>query len=1012
MACFLCKGKIFVVYAKNIGMMNKRIGKITKISLLSVGTLIAIFLVAVAVLVNFVFTPEKLTPVVLNVANQSMNAQLNMKKVELTFFSSFPRLGLRLEDGSVVSKALRDTAFLPVDSLVSFDRCELIINPLDFLVNHKITVNYLGLEGALVYAYKEKGGKANWDMILSDASEADSISESTTASPQINELAVDKICLKHSSVIFDDRDTRVYARIEDADLSLCAYLKKNHYLLSLDFSNRNLLFWKDGQLLVNHLRTAIQTEFELNRETHSFSLKDTRLSVNGLALDVNGTIRQGEEQNTANVALAYRLHTPSLETVLNMIPASIVKRGSVKADGAVQVDGEVKGLYGNGNTPQATLNVSIKEASAAYAGMPYGIDKIDVDFKAYVDLMKKTASFADLKIFRFEGAHTHVLADARVNDLLRDPDIRLNIRSDIDLTSLAKTFPLQEGVELKGGIGTDLSLHCRLSSIKKQDFGRIFLKGKVDMKQMALLDSTKNFVFRGNANLDFKGQETLDAHLNINQLKIQSSKFSSDIERMEATIHSSNPKDTMKIVDVDCKLTVNRLSGSMGDSLSVSGSRTQAKVRLQPSKDHPLLPVCSLSLQIDSLAGRLNGNKMGMDKGGFALTLSKQNDSTWIPKGIIGFDHLAGRTELLALPVCMHKTSVTVDDREIALQNAKMTFGSSSLIATGSIYDLFHSLKHHQVVKARMEIHSDNLDCNQLIKALNTDDTEERVITEDSLNQETPMELFVVPANVDFELQTDLKKVSYGKMIFEDVHGAVDIRNQAIHLKDLRMKGLDADMNATLVYQSKDKKEGYTGFDFKLNEVNIGRLVEFIPALDSIVPMLRSFKGIVNFDAAAEARLDSTMNIKIPSLRSAVHIKGDSLVLMDGETFAEISKMMMFKNKKRNLIDSIYVNMTIEDGNVTIYPFIVQMDRYRAAVGGTQGLDMNFKYHISVLKSPVPFKLGVNITGNLDKMKFRVGKAKYKDMVTPVAIRKVDSTRINLGRSIVKDFEKVVYKPN
>ena len=41
-------------------------------------------------------------------------------------------------------------------------------------------------------------------------------------------------------------------------------------------------------------------------------------------------------------------------------------------------------------------------------------------------------------------------------------------------------------------------------------------------------------------------------------------------------------------------------------------------------------------------------------------------------------------------------------------------------------------------------------------------------------------------------------------------------------------------------------------------------------------------------------------------------------------------------------------------------------------------------------------------------MKFRLGKAKYKDDVTPVAIRKVDSTRINMGRNIVRDFERVM----
>jgi hypothetical protein len=50
----------------------------------------------------------------------------------------------------------------------------------------------------------------------------------------------------------------------------------------------------------------------------------------------------------------------------------------------------------------------------------------------------------------------------------------------------------------------------------------------------------------------------------------------------------------------------------------------------------------------------------------------------------------------------------------------------------------------------------------------------------------------------------------------------------------------------------------------------------------------------------------------------------------------------------------------------------------------------------------------VNISGNLDKMKIRVGKAKYKDDVTPAAIHKVDSTRMDLGRRIVERFHRIV----
>lgn len=135
-------------------------------------------------------------------------------------------------------------------------------------------------------------------------------------------------------------------------------------------------------------------------------------------------------------------------------------------------------------------------------------------------------------------------------------------------------------------------------------------------------------------------------------------------------------------------------------------------------------------------------------------------------------------------------------------------------------------------------------------------------------------------------------------MVFKNVHGAIDIRNQAIHLKELSMEGMDATMRTTLIYQAQQPEQGYAGFDFKLHNINIGKLVDFIPSLDTIVPMLRSFQGTVDFNVSAESGLDSCLNIKIPSLRSAIHVEGDSLVLLDGETFAEISKNFSSRTKR------------------------------------------------------------------------------------------------------------------
>ena len=48
-----------------------------------------LLLVAIAFVINFIVTPKKLTPVVLDAANQTLNVHLDMESVELTFFSTF-----------------------------------------------------------------------------------------------------------------------------------------------------------------------------------------------------------------------------------------------------------------------------------------------------------------------------------------------------------------------------------------------------------------------------------------------------------------------------------------------------------------------------------------------------------------------------------------------------------------------------------------------------------------------------------------------------------------------------------------------------------------------------------------------------------------------------------------------------------------------------------------------------------------------------------------------------------
>ena len=78
-------------------------------------------------------------------------------------------------------------------------------------------------------------------------------------------------------------------------------------------------------------------------------------------------------------------------------------------------------------------------------------------------------------------------------------------------------------------------------------------------------------------------------------------------------------------------------------------------------------------------------------------------------------------------------------------------------------------------------------------------------------------------------------------------------------------------------------------------------------------------------------------------------------------------------------------------------------------LSGVQNMDMSFRYHASLIKSPFLVKLGMDVYGpDFDNMKFKIGKAKYKSRNVPVFSTVIDNTKINLVESIRSVFDKGV----
>lgn len=364
----------------------------------------------------------------------------------------------------------------------------------------------------------------------------------------------------------------------------------------------------------------------------------------------------------------------------------------------------------------------------------------------------------------------------------------------------------------------------------------------------------------------------------------------------------------------------------------------------------------------------------------------------------------------------------------LTLNNVSYTVGKSDFLINGSVKNISRALTSRRGTPLLLDfsVKSDTIDVNQLAEAIftgaafaektaGTNIDLKEIENEDSIQaaieqmQDTTVSAAVlIPTNIEANIRLRAHNIIYADMLMKRMRGIIMMKEGALNMHKLTASTDIGTIGLSALYTAPSKKDLSFGFGLQIKDLQLNRFINMIPAVDSLMPMLKNFEGIIDADIAATTDVDTAMNLVLPSLNAAIKLHGDSLVLLDADTFKSLSKWLMFKNKKRNMIDNMTVEILVENSMLELFPFMFDIDRYRLGVMGSNDMAFNFNYHVSVLKSPLPFKFGLTVTGNADDMKVRLGKAKFKEKMVGERIAIVDTTRVNLLNQIENVFRRGV----
>lgn len=378
------------------------------------------------------------------------------------------------------------------------------------------------------------------------------------------------------------------------------------------------------------------------------------------------------------------------------------------------------------------------------------------------------------------------------------------------------------------------------------------------------------------------------------------------------------------------------------------------------------------------------------------------------------------------LPSFPLRTEVTnlhgslTNDR-IDLRSVTVKAGSSDLSAQGSLSNLRRVLLGRGTLELDAALTSDFLDANELLRAYGywqdytpppsmeraSDEALQEVIDQAELPDSTLAQLLVIPANLNANVSLEAGGVRYDSLDVSWLAADIAMRQRTLQITNALAATNMGDIFFEGFYTSRSKQDIMAGFDLKLADVTAEKVITLFPAVDTLVPMLKSFAGDLNCELAATADVDTNMHLILPSIDGIIRISGKDLSISDeSQEFKKIARYLMFRNKGGANVDRMEIGGMVRDNVLEVFPFVLDVDRYILAASGFQHLDESFNYHLSSIKSPLIIKFGVNVWGeDFDHVKYGLARAKYRSVNVPVFTKQLDTVQYSLLASIHNIFE-------
>lgn len=512
-----------------------------------------------------------------------------------------------------------------------------------------------------------------------------------------------------------------------------------------------------------------------------------------------------------------------------------------------------------------------------------------------------------------------------VNELAIDGSGTIRWRDDVDLDLQMAS---REGLPIK-------ALISAIPNAYAADFDGLQASGTFSLRASV----------QGRVGADDAGTPSFEVKAQVRNGKLKYPDLPLGITGIELDANIDHPGGHLDKVTVD----VAKYAFTAGESSATGSVRVRRPLsgpnvdlvlngRLNLAELATAYPLPDVEALTGVIAAKLDLSAQGKQISKLTGTISA-NDVTYQPQG--------------ASEIRVSEAQVALSPKQTTIQKLEASVGTSDASIRGVASPLTTFLSDDQKVTASLWVRSKRLRVEDILG----DDGGE------SQEQGAATAPFVLPDDLDANLNLDVETLTYGELTLKNLEGSGRLRNRKLTLDDVKADALGGSMKLDGTLVTHPSRAPAFDMAYVVDRVSFAETFEALPSMRAYAPIARFLDGRFSTDLRASGTLGNDLAPKLDSIDAAgLFAALQSKLASDFPPLQELNRVLPAFPKPLHL-EGVRSRFRIEDGTMEVKPFTTRVEGMTLMFSGRHGLNQEMKYELStdVPIDSLPAKLATDV---------------------------------------------------